>query len=493
MRLPWHQYAEDWPDAPALIHQLEVISWARLASRVDTVASMLEQQGVVHGDVVCLLGHNSLEALLVYLANIQLGAISAWLMPEPAAVSLKKCQHIYQQGEPVKVFCSDSDWQILLRSGSKSGVSALNRIVISEHFLSNDSGNSDFANGKRLDSQSMVQPKSQATAFEPQQLVSIVFTSGSTGQPKAVAHQYTQHQASAEGLLAQFDYARDDSWLLSLPMFHVSGLAIVHRWLVRGARLKLGRGDLIADIGGVTHASLVPAQLKRLLESGQDLRLKRVLLGGAHIPLELAKQAQQLGIDTWLGYGMTEMASTVTAKPVDGQPGVGSLLASRELILDEQQILVKGATLACGYYCQGVLHPLVDETGWFHTNDLGRFVSGELNIDGRADNCFISGGENIHCEEIELATNRHSDVVQCVVVPVEDAQFGARPLLLVETRSPLDVQDIQNFLAQELVKFKVPERIESLPSALIGRGIKLSRYQVKRWVNSHFTELKVIF
>ncbi|MGL6257974.1 o-succinylbenzoate--CoA ligase [Vibrio sp. WXL210] len=488
MRLPWHQHAEDWPDAPALIHQHEVISWAQLSSRVGAVASMLEQQGVHRSDVVCLLGHNSLEALLVYLANIQLGAISAWLMPEPGVVTLDKCQQVYRQGEPVRIFCSDSDWQVLVQEGSRTSVSLLNRIVISEPLLG-----SDFGENQRLNNQLKVSPKLQPNRFNPQQLVSIVFTSGSTGQPKAVAHQYAQHQASAEGLLAQFDYTRDDSWLLSLPMFHVSGLAIVHRWLTRGAGLKLGSGELIADIGGVTHASLVPTQLKRLLESGQDLALKRVLLGGAHIPHELAKQAQQLGIDTWLGYGMTEMASTVTAKRVDGQPGVGTLLANRDLMLDEQQILVKGATLACGYYSQGELHPLVDKSGWFHTNDLGRFVAGELNIDGRADNCFISGGENIHCEEIELATNRHPDVVQCVVVPIEDAQFGARPLLLVETRTPFAAQEIQAFLAQELVKFKVPKRIEALPSSLLGEGIKLSRYQVKRWVSSHFTELKVIF
>ena len=89
-------------------------------------------------------------------------------------------------------------------------------------------------------------------------------------------------------------------------------------------------------------------------------------------------------------YGMTEAASTVTAKPVDESNTMGFVLPQRRVKVDDGRIYIAGETLASGYYYQGNLTPLVDDTGWFDSKDLGQWVDDQLLIIGRADNQFIS-------------------------------------------------------------------------------------------------------
>ena len=121
--------------------------------------------------------------------------------------------------------------------------------------------------------------------------------------------------------------------------------------------------------------------------------LSHVLLGGSNIPLPLCQEASRLGVETWVGYGMTEAASTVTAKKVDGSNGVGQVLKNRLLKLKRQRIYISGETLASGYYQQGAIIPITSDT-WFDTKDLGSWQNDELHVTGRADNLFVSGGEN---------------------------------------------------------------------------------------------------
>ncbi|KOO11254.1 O-succinylbenzoic acid--CoA ligase, partial [Vibrio xuii] len=209
------------------------------------------------------------------------------------------------------------------------------------------------------------------------------------------------------------------------------------------ATLKVGSGNLLEDITGATHASLVSTQLKRLLDSEQSLSLTHVLLGGSHVPLEISHLAAAQGIETWLGYGMTEAASTVTAKKIDQSYSAGKVLPKRKVRLKGQRIYISGETIASGYYFQGRLTPLV-ENDWFDSKDLGEWINDELKIIGRADNLFISGGENIHCEEIEGALNLHPEIIQSIVVPVPDAEFGHRPVAVIQTRSEIMQDEIEH-------------------------------------------------
>lgn len=463
------KWAQQSPFSTALIIDKVQINWQTLELIIDDYASTLRSQGLGCGDVLVFVGKNQPEFPLVYLACLRLGILPAICPPQPLAQLKRKLETLYVDTQVPLIWMPNAS-ELPLSKTELDLLASTNQIVnvTPLHLLELSSGKQD---------ESVL----EAPLRHPKGLSSIVFTSGSTGDPKAVAHTSKQHIASAKGLLELFEYQTSDRWLLSLPMYHVSGLAIIWRWLVAGGELKIGSGDLDFDIQEVTHASLVSTQLKRLLDSKQPLTLKRVLLGGSHISHTLAQQAQSVGIDTWLGYGMTEAASTVTAKRLDSVSSAGSLLPKRKLKIVDQRIYISGETLASGYYHQGQLQPL-NKSGWFDSKDLGQWQSDELVVLGRADNQFISGGENIHCEEIEAVLNRYPQIRQSFIIPVEDAEFGFRPVAIIDSETLEENSVYRQYLNGKLDKFKFPIAYFQMPE-MESVGIKVSRKALSNWLH----------
>ena len=459
---PLKHWALMSPDCFALITPKQHYTWSQLHQEVEQYVQALTRQKVSAGSVVTCVAKNSPELVMIYLACAQIGAICAITMPQPKAELNDKLATLYGDQSHSKVW--------LAEEGDESTNLTLHLDLAI-----------DLAIERAIDN------TNQHELYDPHALASIIFTSGSMGKPKAVVHTHAQHLASAQGLLSQFHFNPQDTWLLSLPMYHVSGLAIIYRWLFAGAQLKVGSGDLLQDIQGVTHASLVAIQLERLLSSvmshNLSLSLSHVLLGGSHVPLALSQQAAGQGIETWLGYGMTEAASTVTAKRIDANYSAGTVLPNRQLELRDGRIFIGGETLASGYFNQGVVTPITDVQGWFDSKDLGeQLTNGELVIKGRADNQFISGGENIHCEEIEQALNAHPAILQSIVVAITDEQYGARPVAVIQAEDELSDEELSHWLANRLVRFKHPKYYLVMPEALLGGGIKIARSEVKRWL-----------
>ncbi|WP_217533935.1 o-succinylbenzoate--CoA ligase [Vibrio metschnikovii] len=469
MNTPWRQWQQRDPQRIALQLEQQTLTWKQVTEQVDQYAAALELAGLRSGDVLTLVGKNQPSILLWLLAAMQQGVICAITMPQPTAQLTEKLARLYGP---------NSAW-LWISPSLNSLVDELAKCYSSPlQFLDLPTVEpfSSAVSDTEMDGVS-----ASSTAYELDTLATLIFTSGSMGVPKAVAHTHRQHFASAEGLLERFAFTEQDTWLLSLPLYHVSGLAIVYRWLAVGGCLKLATGQLLDDIQQVSHASLVVTQLQRLLASQQPLSLSHVLLGGSHIPLTLAQQAAQQGIETWIGYGMTEAASTVTAKPVDETASAGQVLPKRQVKVVDKRIWIAGETLASGYYQQGILTPLTNQDGWFDSGDLGAWYGDELCIIGRADNLFISGGENIHCEEIETVLARHPQIELAVVVPVQDVEFGARSIAVLRCHSLPDQKQLGEWLADKLEKFKHPIAYWQLPDTLAESGIKISRQAVKNW------------
>ncbi|MFA0113099.1 o-succinylbenzoate--CoA ligase [Vibrio sp. 10N.261.46.E11] len=464
----WEQWAQQNPHQTALVTPNRAYTWLQVVALVSDYQQQLSHQGLSEGDVLTIVGKNQAEVIPVYLAALNLGVVCAFTMPQPKARLTQKLESLYRPSDRRYLWSLESSG-LDLSDVAEPNTQLLTLPRLNEFKV--DAGGKPIAT-------------SESSSFNPQNLASIVFTSGSTGNPKAVAHTLQQHLCSAQGLLDAFRFEQADTWLLSLPMYHVSGLAIVHRWLAAGGCIKIGQGKLETDIEGCSHASLVATQLQRLLKSKHALTLTHVLLGGSHIPEALGLEAQKMGIETWLGYGMTEAASTVTAKPVDSTKTAGFVLDQRQLKIEEQRIFIGGNTLASGYYYQGTLTPLVDENDWFDSKDLGQWDGEQVSIIGRADNQFISGGENIHCEEIERALNQLPEVKQAFIVPVEDSEFGFRPVAIVDCADLPTKEWFAEQLQGSLERFKLPIEYYQMPEQE-QLGIKVSRAGLASWLFHH--------
>ena len=445
-KFPWQEFAQNsaYADQIALRNsQGDPFTWVELAEKINQVETFLLQQGVTAQSAVAFCGKNSEQILFFYLAVIQLGAKVLGINPAfPQEKVAELCQ-VYGVD-----FCYQSE-----------DIRYLAAEPLSEHKV-------DFTKAATM-----------------------TLTSGSTGLPKAVVHNIFAHLANAEGVCALMNFGKDQSWLLSLPLYHVSGQGIVWRWLYTGATLVLPKEDFYQSIGEVSHVSLVPTQLQRwfdyLAEHPQSIQTQAVLLGGTQIPVKLTQALSELGIRSYSGYGMTEMASTAFAKQSDGKIGVGQPLLGREFKLVNEEVWLKGAGLAMGYWRDGCVDPLTNAEGWFQTKDKGQWLDNELVIQGRLDNMFISGGENIQPEEIEKVIAQSDLVKQVFVLPKHDEEFGQRPVALVEFHMPFTesaVESLNVFLQGRLERFKQPVAYYELPQDLIQGAIKISRKALADWL-----------
>jgi o-succinylbenzoate---CoA ligase len=329
----------------------------------------------------------------------------------------------------------------------------------------------------------VVQHRTEPTDIPLQRSATIIITSGSTGVPKAALHTFGNHYYNALGSNANITLRPGDRWLHSLPLYHVGGLSILFRCLLAKATVALPEpGDPLGEaiVGpAATHVSLVSTQLSRLLREDADLGgLEAVLMGGGPVPPSLVDEALARGLPLHTSYGLTEMASQVTATPPDASieelRTAGRVLPNREVSISERgEIMVRGETLFAGYVEGEELARPLDSEGWFHTRDLGELdENGYLRVGGRIDNLFISGGENVQPEEIEDALCKLDEIDEAVVVPVPDEEFGARPVAFVRTDG--GVRDLSRELESVLPRFKIPITYYPWPEEA-RRGMKVDR------------------
>ena len=359
-------------------------------------------------------------------------------------------------------------------------------------------------------------------------IADLIPTSGTTGVPKAVAHCLDNHLFSARGSASVIELTQGDGWLLSLPLYHVGGFSIVIRCLVAGACLLIDQHGLplsrLLKAMPVTHISLVNTQLQQIVQGDDRIdlagtRLKTILLGGGVASAPLVRAVQENNIQILTTYGMTEMSSQVcTGVPQFTREGVtsGEVLPYRKVkIASDGEILVAGEPLCLGYYLcseylssedlssenstsgnNGRVMSVVDAEGWFHTGDLGEWVGQQIRVLGRKDNMLISGGENIHPEEIEQALLACEGVALAIVVAVPDKKFGQRPLAFVETvNGTVNESFTKGCLAGKIARFKIPDRILPLPKELppefpgqkLFTGIKPNRRLLQKLANRHIS------
>jgi o-succinylbenzoate---CoA ligase len=264
----------------------------------------------------------------------------------------------------------------------------------------------------------------------------------------------------------------DERWLCPLPLAHVGGLMVVLRSALMAttaviAPLPFDERATAAQLreGGITIASLVPAQLQRLLDAGATPgpALRRVLLGGGPMPPALLGRARAAGFPVCPSYGLTQACSTVTvAEPGDLETAGRPLPGVGVAITGEGEIVVSGGS--------------VNALGSLRTGDLGRLdAHGRLVVTGRKGDVMISGGENVAPAEVEAALLAHPAVADAGVFGRPDTEWGEAVTASVVLRAPADPQELRDWVAGRLARFKVPKSVElaeALPRNASGKLLR---------------------
>jgi O-succinylbenzoic acid--CoA ligase len=261
----------------------------------------------------------------------------------------------------------------------------------------------------------------------------VIATSGSTGRPKGVELSAAALLASARASLDRIGARPGERWLCCLPVSHVAGIQVLVRSLVSGTEpLTVGRLDArsVASCGGA-HVSLVPTQLRRLLDDGAELSAFGIILaGGAGAPGGLLERAAAAGGRVVTTYGMTE---TCGGCVYDGLPLDGVRVQTGP----DGRIRIAGPVLFTGYRNQPALTSEVLADGWFRTSDLG-FVdaSGRLTVRGRADDVINTGGEKVVAAEVAAVLETCPGVRSAVVMGRPDDEWGERVTAVVVPADP---------------------------------------------------------
>lgn len=430
---PIHYWAQQTPEHIAVEAGAVRLSYRTLNRRVASLAQQLARQGLMPGMPLLVPTRGSLQGVLLAWACLRAGVVFCPLNP---AFPVAQQQALARRMQVTRVCQPESDFAY---SSELPPIS--------------------------LDYRAEADPGEPPVLYASQRSNTIL-TSGSSGPPKAVLHRVGNHLASARGSASLIPVDPDSGWLLSLPLFHVGGYAIAFRVFLAGGRLVLD--DATRPLAErlmqqpITHLSLVPTQLWRLLREGFDPRhtqLRELLLGGAAIPAPLVERLQRLGLTPKVSYGLSEMASQVCTGLPSAPGVVGQPLPGRQVRVVDGEIQVKGDTLFSGYLADGALDPAVNDEGWFATRDRGYFNDQQaLVVEGRLDNVFISGGENIQPESIEQRLVDYPGVAQALVVAVPHPEWGERPVAFIEPQTdPLCHKALAAWVREALPGFMVPD------------------------------------
>jgi O-succinylbenzoic acid--CoA ligase len=316
----------------------------------------------------------------------------------------------------------------------------------------------------------------------------LLWTSGTSGDASVVSILSSALEASARASAASLGLTEADRWYASLSLGHIGGLALVHRAAHVGCRLLVrGRfspevlGELI-DRDRLTHASVVPTMLRRLLDvrGGDSVpsTLRCLLVGGAAAGGTLVPEALQLGYPLALTYGLTEACSQVATAPPElvlEKPGtVGPPMDGLEVrILEDGEVCVRGETVSPG---------AADGEGWLATGDLGWLDGdGHLWISGRMNDRIVTGGTNVDPRSVETVLEGLPGVSSAAVAGVPHDVWGETVVALIVTDPGVEA-DPKMLIAQArdlLSASELPRHVEFAETLPVNVNGKIDREAVR--------------
>jgi fatty-acyl-CoA synthase len=484
--------ASVWADRPAVVDGERTWTYAEHRDRVERAAGALAALGVQPGDRVALLLPNVHSMLELHYAVPGIGAVlvplNTRLTPEDYAYILE------HSGARLTVVAPD------LRD--KLGSSA--QIVEAGEY-------------ERLLAEA--QPTELRRPEHERDLLSINYTSGTTGRPKGVMTNHRGAYLHSLGVIPEAGLTQRSAYLWTLPMFHCNGWAYTWAVTATGAKhvcLPKVEAEPIwraLTSEGVTHLCAAPTVLTTIVNAGEAAPLERpaeVFVGGAPPAPALLEKAADLNLHVTHLYGLTETYGPIAVcawnpdwdeRPAEEQAklrarqGVATIVSERLRVVDRDmndvpadgetlgEVCMRGDNVMSGYYRDEEATREAFTGGWFHSGDLGVVhPDGYVELRDRLKDVIISGGENIATIEVEQALAAHPAVSEVAVVAAPDERWGEVPVAFVTTvgdEAPAE-QDLQEFARERIARFKVPKRIEvvdELPKT--GTG-KIQKFLLRR-------------
>ena len=511
--------AREVPDKIAYIDDRSEVTWGELWRISGEVASGLAHRGVRRGDVVAVQLPNRLEFVYVLAAVVRLGAVFCQFPPDYRA---REIEFILRFSGAHTVVVPD-------RFRGFDHVEMIDGIRDRLPQLVNTVAVPTGGPPATLDEDSWVTLDQIRGDLDPADLapnrasaandvMRIAFTSGTTGEPKAVMHtaNTTLYMVQRENDERGVD--GDATLLIFLPVGLNAGFGAVLQTATAGARAVLMERfqpaavlDLIERHAVTTFLAAPTAVIAILAEASLDDRdlssLRVVQTGGSSTPVKVLREAnERLGCPVVDMYGMLETGVTSCTSPEEPcEAWVGTVGRPypfmRVRILDsddadvpvgtEGEIVKTGPTITVGYY----RNPAKNQEswtsdGWFRSGDRGYIdAAGRITISGRSKDMIIHGGANIWPRELEEVLFKHPGVADVVVVGIRDDYFGENVCACVVPRpgADLTLEDIIHFMKNEVAKYKLPQHLELFETFPLGPTGKVLKRELAQEIEKRRT------
>ena len=479
------------PHRTALVCGAERVDYAELERRVGRVAGAVREAGVGPGRRIATALKNRVEFVELLFGTARAGAIFVPL-------------NFRLSSEEIAYALTDSGAEIVVvQVDTAAAVAAALELLEGERprVISVDGPDADYAAWR--DAALPLDPH----PVRPQDPVSIVYTSGTTGPPKGAVLTHGGVLCNVENYLADWDLRRDDATLVVNPIFHVVLYILTVPHLYKGGKVVLmedfepAAAMRLAEAEEITVWFAIPTAWQMLLATPEPAaldtsRLRFVGSGGAACPQPLMDRFAELGLDYRQGYGLSETTSSATTMgPGDHRRKPGSIgrpfFHVEARIVDEEgevlgpggvgEIQLRGRNVCAGYWRKPKeTAASFDADGWFSTGDIGRAdEEGFYWIVDRKKDLIISGGENISSIEVEQAVVSHPRVAEAVVIGVPHERWGETPCAVITTidGEELDQAALIDHCRERIAHYKCPTvviTVPELPKTATGKIAKLA-------------------
>ena len=473
--------AKEYPQRPAVTCRDKTLTYGQLKLAADNCTLKLVKAGLKKGDKVVLWGFNGLEWIVPFFGIVQAGGVAALMNYGLKAADVSALAHMVDAswgivgGNTISIADPANAAKALVAGGVPA-----QHVFPATAFVEMDAFAPISAEDQKLLEEAYART-------EPKDSQVIIYTTGTTSIPKAVLQSSCSILSNAEGCGEMLNEAIPETMCLALPMFHSYGLMVAHFYLAMGRHLFLTpllKPDTLLNmiydnhIEGMCSVGAIYGMLTAMPEFEEKLfgQLKLCIVGGGFTtPVEMMRYEKLLGGGKLLcGYGQTECSPVITVEkfsdPLEKRAvSVGHSLPNHEVRIWNEgtgfaaagevgEIVVRGPSLMNGYYGLPADKQAIDQDGWLHTGDLGRFdEDGMLQFSGRIKDIIIRSGENISPVEIERVLMEQPEVREAKVMGAAHPIWGESvEACLVLKGGTLDEEDFRARLKQRLPSFKVP-------------------------------------